>query len=160
MLTIINSLKQTLRSLFPCSDVEQGEMRYGLMYGLHDKDTSFAIIAVRCNSESATVRRKLERGRIYQLLQGYEISDDKVMVSEERIITNQLYDDHADEGLNGIPHVQFSAIVGKNGSGKSSLIEFLMRMINNAATILKGEVNSDPASERLHFVEDVDGDLW
>ena len=160
MLTIINTLKQTLRNLFPCSDIGQGEMRLSVMHGLNDKDTSFAIIAVRCNSESATVRRKLERGRIYQLLQGYEISDDKVVVSEERVIANQLYDDHADEGLNGIPHVQFSAIVGKNGSGKSSLIEFLMRMINNAATILKGERNCDPASERLHFVEDVDGDLW
>ena len=160
MLTIINSLKQTLRTIFPCSDIEQGEMRIGVMHGLNDKDTSFTIIAVRCNSESATVRRKLERGRIYQLLQGYEISDDKVVVSEERVIANQLYDDHADDGLNGIPHVQFSAIVGKNGSGKSSLIEFLMRMINNAATILKGEVNCAPASERLHFVEDVDGDLW
>lgn len=77
MLTIINSLKHTLRTNFPCIDIEQGEMRLGVMHGLNDKDTSFAIIAVRCNSESATVRRKLERGRVYQLLQGYEISDDK-----------------------------------------------------------------------------------
>ena len=156
----INNLMQLLRKLFLCCDIEQGERRPGMMHSLNEKDTSFALIAVRCNSESAVVRRKLERGRIYQLLQGYEISDDQVVISEERVIANQLYDDYANEGLNGIPHVQFSAIVGKNGSGKSSFIEFLMRMINNVATILKGEVNCDPASERLHFVEDVDGDLW
>ena len=160
MLTTINTLKQSLRNLFPCSNIKQGGKHFSVMHGLNDKDTSFALIAVRCNSENAIVRRKLEQGRIYQLLQGYALSDDKVVVSEERVIANQLYDDHADEGLNGIPHVLFSAIVGKNGSGKSSLIEFLMRMINNAATILKGERNCDPASERLHFVEDVDGDLW
>lgn len=155
-----NKLKSTLQKLFPCCNTEKGEVRIGMIHGLNDKDTSFAIIAVRCNSESATVRRKLERGRIYQLLQGYEISENQIVMSKERMIINQLYDDYADVGLNGIPHVQFSAIVGKNGSGKSSLIEFFMRMINNAATILKGETNCDPASERLHFVEDVEGDLW
>lgn len=160
MKEIINNLKSSIGKLFPCCNIEKGVARFGVMHSLNDKDTSFAIIAVRCNSENASVRRKLKNGHIYQLLQGYTLSEDKIVVSEERIYINQLYDDHIDKGLNGIPHVQFSAIVGKNGSGKSSLIEFLMRMINNAATILKGEINSDPASERLHFVEDVDGDLW
>lgn len=160
MLTKIKNLMSPLCKFFHCSNDDKEEMRIGLMHGLNDKDTSFALIAIRCNSESSTIKRKLERGRTYQLLRGYELSDDRIMVSDDRIITNQLYDDYANEGLDDIPHVQFTAIVGKNGSGKSSLIEFLMRMINNAATILKGEVNSDPASERLHFVEDVEGDLW
>lgn len=113
-------------------------MRHGLMHGLNDKDTSFALIAVRCNSDSSTVRRKLEKGRLYQLLEGYDLTEDAIRVSTERMITNQLYDDYTNVGLNGTSHVQFSAIVGKNGSGKSSLIEFMMRLINNAATILKG----------------------
>lgn len=158
--SIFKQFKQTLHKLCPCCHNEHGQKNFVKMHTLKDKDTSFALIAVRCNSGSATVRRKLEMGRTYQLLQGYTISEDQIVISEERIIANQLYDDYANEGLNSIPHVQFSAIVGKNGSGKSSLIEFLMRMINNAATIIKGEMDSEPASDRLHFVEDVDGDLW
>ena len=134
--SIFNQFKQTLHKLCPCCHNEHGQKNFVKMHTLKDKDTSFALIAVRCNSGSATVRRKLEMGRTYQLLQGYTISEDQIVISEERIIANQLYDDYANEGLNGIPHVQFSAIVGKNGSGKSSLIEFLMRMINNAATII------------------------
>lgn len=115
MKEIINNLKSSIRKLFPCCNIEKGEVRFGVMHSLNDKDTSIAIIAVRCNSESSTVRRKLEKGRIYQLLQGYTLSEDKIVVSEERLYTNQLYDDHIAEGVNGIPHVQFSAIVGKNG---------------------------------------------
>lgn len=160
MLTAFNNLKQSLHALFSCSNIDKGEVHFGSIHGLNDKNTSFAIIAVRCNSNCSTVRRKLEKGRIYQLLQGYALDENTIRVSAERVITNQLYDDYATERLNSIPHVQFSAIVGKNGSGKSSLIEFMMRLINNAATIMKGETNCDPASERLHFVEDVDGDLW
>lgn len=69
MLTIVNTLKRPIRSLFLCSNIESGEMHFSVMYGLNDKDTSFAIVAVRCNSEITAVRRKLEMGRIYQLLQ-------------------------------------------------------------------------------------------
>lgn len=128
---------------------------------LNKKDSSFAVIAVRCNSETSTGKRKMTPGLMYLLLQGYEISENGIIISSERQKNNVLYDDYYTENINGIPHIQISAIVGQNGSGKSSIIEFIMRLINNFAATTIGELqNSGQAAEHLHFIDGVDGELW
>ena len=128
---------------------------------LSSKDTSFAIIGIRCNSEESTGKRKMSCGQIYRFQQGYEIGEDSVCVNTEQQILNTLYDDFYNENINGIPHIQISAIVGQNGSGKSSIIEFMMRLINNFAAATIGESqNSGQAAEHLHFIDGVDGELW
>ncbi len=128
---------------------------------LVSKSTSFALLGVRCNSEESTGKRKLTPGVIYPFLQEYCIEEGNVEVSAEQIIANTLYDDFFGEGFRGIPHLQVSAIVGQNGSGKSSIVEFLMRLINNFAASTVGEMkNYGNASDRLHFIDGVDGDFW
>ena len=128
---------------------------------LNRKDSSFAILGVRCNSEESTGKRKMTPMQIYQFLQGYEINEDSIEMKKGQQVLNTLYDDFYSEGVNGIPHIQISAIVGQNGSGKSSIIEFMMRLINNLAAATIGELqNSGKAAERLHFIDGVDGELW
>lgn len=122
-------------------------------------DSSFAVVGVRCNSDFSTGRRKLVAGKIYQLLEGYSIEDDK-NVSESRLSLEHLYDDYITRDALDKPHIQISAIVGQNGSGKSSLVEFMMRLINNFAACTFGEYKTGPAAERLHYLYGVDGDLW
>lgn len=128
---------------------------------LSGKDTSFAIIAIRCNSAESTGKRKMTPGMTYQFLQMYTINEESIEISLEQQIQNTLYDDFYNENINGIPHVQISAIVGQNGSGKSSIVEFMMRLINNFAAATIGETQSSgQAAERIHFIDGVDGELW
>lgn len=44
------------------------------VFPLAGRDHSFAVVAVRCNSNFSTGKKKLEKGRIYYLLNGYPTS--------------------------------------------------------------------------------------
>jgi hypothetical protein len=127
---------------------------------LQGKDTSFTIIAIRCNAASSRGKRKLAPGQLYQLLEGYTIAEGVVVKALWREDQDKLYDDYYTDGLAGKPHIQVSAIVGQNGAGKSSIVEFMMRLVNNFAAASLGEKKQGPAATRLHFIDQVDGELW
>ncbi|MDO4319216.1 MAG: AAA family ATPase [Bacteroidales bacterium] len=140
-------------------DTERPAKRLCGINPLADIDASFAIVAVRCNSNESTGKRKLIPGTIYYLLDGYSVESDET-VSSDRHDLNCLYDDYMVDDASEKPHIQISAIVGQNGSGKSSIVEFIMRLINNFAAATFGEWKFGKASERLHFIDGVSGDLW
>jgi hypothetical protein len=125
-----------------------------------DRGSDFAIIAVRCNSDTSTGKRRLHAGQIYQFVDGYTF-EDGISVSTERVELNHLYDDYVCRNMGSMshPHVQISAIVGQNGSGKSSIVEFMMRLINNLAAFTLGEFKFAPQIERLHYIDGIKGDL-
>lgn len=127
---------------------------------LTGKERSFAVIAIRCNSEKSTGKRKMDAGRLYHLLHGYSITSESIAVDKFRAEQNTLYDDYYTELTDGKPHIQISAIVGQNGAGKSSIVEFMMRLINNFAAATIGEEQLGEAAERLHYIDRVDGELW
>lgn len=55
--------------------------------------------------------------------------------------------------------VSVSAIVGKNGSGKSSAVEMMIRILNNFSVAAKGEKKNHIGAEHLFFIEDVYGSI-
>jgi hypothetical protein len=130
------------------------------IHTLQGKDTSFSVIGIRCNSASSTGKRKLTSGHLYMLLEGYDIKDGAVVKTLWRDEQDKLYDDYYTESLNGKPHIQVSAIVGQNGAGKSSVVEFMMRLINNFAAASLGEKKQGPAATRLHYIDGVNGEMW
>ena len=92
----------------------------------------FNIFALRINKENSTGQKILHANRIYYILKGYSINHDKIIYDESTACMVNLYNDYV--GMDGSPlHVNISAIVGANGSGKSSLVEFILRLMNNFA---------------------------
>ena len=86
---------------------------------------SFKLIAIRplegCNEKFL---KNLEENRIYQFYNDYEfILDEK----QEKVI-EIIHTQTVSENLFG-NNINISAIVGKNGSGKSSLVELLYAFI-------------------------------
>lgn len=123
-----------------------------------DLDDAFYVFAVQVNSESSTGKRKLTCGEPYYLLDGFKIQGDRILVSKDRY-KKTVYDYYGEGGFS-TPHVSFSAIVGENGAGKSSLIEFEIRLINNFSAIVFGEYAKVDGGPHLHFIDGVEGELY
>lgn len=86
----------------------------------------------------------------YMLIDGFEVARDNnsVTLTPEAKKDFSLYDS---EDLK----ISVSAVVGRNGAGKSSLIELFVRAVNNLSAVLLGERFNFAAAEHLHFIDDV-----
>jgi len=155
----IKKFKNIIKHLCNCNDKESNDINIKLTKSLDSLDSSFRVIAVRCNSEDSTGKRKLVSGRIYYFFKGYTIEGDTLTLKKERPSIDRIYDDYYTD-LTGKPHIQICAIVGQNGSGKSSIIEFMLRLVNNFAAATIGELGSSPAADHLHYIDGVNGDMW
>lgn len=121
-------------------------------------DEGFCVFAIRVCSPDSVGRRKLVPGKLYYLLEGFSVFEDRILISKERF-NKSVHDYYHDSGNSG-PHVTVSAIVGENGAGKSSLIEYEMRLINNFSTALFGEYAKVNGWPHLHYINGVDGELY
>ncbi len=139
-------------------DFKKEVIRHG---GDRDHDKTFCIFAVRVNKDDTTGQRKLRAGESYYLMQGFAVDGDTVRMSRaaktslEDSIYNQSYKQQGTRA-----HLNFSAIVGMNGSGKSTLVEYMLRLINNFSTSFFGEYKQNAATDRLHFIDGMDGELY
>lgn len=121
-------------------------------------ESTFYIFAIKMSTEKGEIRRKLEKDKVYYLLKGFEVYDDKIVVDFSRF-NRPVFDFYLGTSSHKT-HVSVSAVVGENGSGKSSLIEFEIRLLNNLAAAVFGEYSKEPGWEHLHFINDLNGELF
>ncbi len=77
----------------------------------------------------------------------------KILEPGEYVFTEQRHDDFFMEGIT------VCSVVGKNGCGKSSLIELLFRMVNNLGAMILRNFDR-PAAVILYWVDGVMADLY
>lgn len=76
----------------------------------------------------------------------------KVLIPGTYVFSDPKLDDFFLEG------VTVCSIVGKNGCGKSSLVELMFRIINNLGAFMLKDVDR-PAAEQIYFVDGIEADL-
>lgn len=86
-----------------------------------------------------SIRRVLKENTIYRFYQG------------EPTLPRTFWND-------GRPEVNICAVVGENGMGKSSLLELMLRLVNNTAYALKNGIDNSK-SNNPRFVRDVFAEL-
>ena len=116
------------------------------------------IFAVVVTSEGSVGKRKLKAFTPYFLCDGWHFEGSKIIRSKKKMLYKSPYNEYL-QSKNGLS-LSISAIVGENGSGKSSLVEFIIRLINNFATSIFGEQNMTLAFEHLHYIDGVEGKLY
>lgn len=82
-----------------------------------------------------------------------------IFIEENTIHVDKGFSDDQELFNTNQVSLSFSAIVGKNGAGKSSVVDMIIRILNNLAAAIIGEGEEFSAAERLHFVSDVYGEL-
>ena len=120
--------------------------------------TEFNIFAVVVTSEGCVGKRKLKAFTPYFFCDGWHFEGSKIIRSKKKMLYKSPYNEYL-QSKNGLS-LSISAIVGENGSGKSSLVEFIIRLINNFATSIFGEQNMTLAFEHLHYIDGVEGRLY
>lgn len=89
------------------------------------------------------------------IFHGYTVSEDYKSIVLDSFKQKKDYSLYDTENLK----ISVGAIVGRNGAGKSSLVELLVRVINNISAALLGERFNFAKAEHLHYIDNVYADL-
>ena len=106
-----------------------------------------------------SVKKVLTQGT-YLFYSNYKTGDDDNLVikNEEHPFSDKFDTPWAEQST--VTTINICAIVGKNGSGKSSLIELIIRLINNFACSIIGDKTVYNGAKPLHFIPDIYASLY
>jgi predicted ATPase len=76
---------------------------------------------------------------------------EKITVEENAFDSNEYLYSRTDKWLN----ISVSAIVGQNGTGKSTIVDTVIRLINNLSAAIIGEEYVYSSAQHLHYIDNV-----
>lgn len=117
----------------------------------------FYPVAIRICSENCTGAKKLRRNIFYYFVNGVSISADGCYASIE---SDRIEDTLFKIRGKRTPDITVSAIVGENGAGKSTIVELMLRLINNFAASVLGEYSDVQGGKHLHFINGIDAEMF
>lgn len=94
---------------------------------------SFSIVALQLLPGCSKQVRKVLQEEWYFFTQKYHLGKEYPVLNPDYKLPNDFFD----------PKISISAIVGKNGSGKSTIIEVMLRVINNFAVNITSQAHKD-----------------
>lgn len=103
--------------------------------------------AIQDKRRHANIYKVLEAGATYYFYKGYEVRNGKIEHYPNEVLGGKLYS-------TANPRIDICAVVGKNGSGKSSLIELYLRLMNNLAYVCHRAINNG-RSYNTQFVDEL-----
>lgn len=124
-------------------------MEKNIKQSIKEINQQFSIVGLYVDSECDEHLKKNLEGGYYLFNEWCELKDGKVQLLERRKPEDNFF------GSN----ISIQAIVGKNGSGKSSVLELMYRMINNFAVHLVKK-QKRRAAEAMYHIEGVYSDLY
>ena len=124
---------------------------------LHLKFLSLRLLNSPNSQKENSMQRNLQTNEHYYFYSGIEISDELITIKKN--VSDSLFNGI---GINKHPNttVDICAIVGENGSGKSTIVDYVIRIINNLSTCIFGEEYRSPESGHLHYIEGVFAELY
>ena len=87
----------------------------------------------------------------FKIYEDFEGKVEKVTVEESAFDSDQYLYSRSDK----FPNVSVSAIVGQNGTGKSTIVDTVIRLLNNLAAAIIGEDFVYTSAQHLHFIDNV-----